>query len=417
MARLSAVQVRNAKSREKAFKLYDEDGLFLLVTPTGRPKWRLKYRLSGKEKALALGTYPPVSLADARRSRDDARAKLREGVDPSAERQARKHKASSPDTFEAVALDYVATRKDWGEKTAAVRLARLKANIFPWIGRRPVSELRPLDIRPLLQRIEDRGHNELAHRMLQLCSQVFRHAIRLDWAERDPAGDLRGTLVKVHERHRSAIVEPRAVGALLRAIDSFEGSFVVKCALRISPLVFVRPGELRQAVWEEFDLEAAQWRIPAQRMKMRQPPVVPLANQAVAILRELHPLTGPSGYLFPSIRTRARPMSDNTLNAALRRLGYGKDEATAHGFRSTASTLLNEQGWSRDAIERQLAHAEQDKVRAAYSYADYLPERLRMMQEWADYLDQLKAGTSNQIQRFALKIQFLVSGGDSCIPD
>lgn len=246
----------------------------------------------------------------------------------------------------------------------------------------------------MLRRIESRGANEIAHRIKQNCGRVFHYAIATGRAERNPITDLQGALEPLKVQHHAAITEPKAVGALLRAIEGYQGNFVTQCALRIAPLVFVRPGELRAAEWTEFDLDAAEWRIPAERVKMRSQHIVPLSTQAVAILRELHPLTGTGRYVFPSVRTNTRPMSENTVNGALRRLGYAKDEMTGHGFRSLASTLLNEQGWHRDAIERQLAHAERDAVRAAYNYADHLPERRKMMQAWADYLDGLRDGAN-----------------------
>ncbi|MGH6885504.1 MAG: tyrosine-type recombinase/integrase, partial [Geminicoccales bacterium] len=242
----------------------------------------------------------------------------------------------------------------------------------------------------VLRRIEARGAIDTAHRVLQNCGQVFRFAVATGRAVRDPAADLRGALVTVRGSHFASITEPKAIGALLRAIGGYQGTHIVRCALRLAPLTFVRPGELRAAEWPEFDLDAAEWRIPAERMKMRAIHLVPLSAQAVGILRELRPLTGTGRYVFPGERTPTRPMSENTVNAALRRLGYSKDEMTGHGFRSMASTLLNEQGWHRDAIERQLAHGERDAVRAAYNYAEHLPERRRMMQAWADYLDGLK---------------------------
>jgi integrase len=257
-----------------------------------------------------------------------------------------------------------------------------------------MTEITANELRSVLRRIEARGAIETAHRASQNCGQVFRYAVATGRTERDPTGDLRGALAPTRETHLASIVAPKAIGELLRAIDGYEGSLVTKCALRLAPLVFVRPGELRRAEWAEFDLDGAEWRIPAARMKMREQHIVPLSTQAVEVMRELMPLTGRGRYVFPGARTKGRPMSENTVNAALRRLGYASDQMTGHGFRSMASTRLNEQGWHRDAIERQFAHAERDAVRAAYNYAEHLPERKRMMQAWADYLDTLRIGAT-----------------------
>lgn len=279
----------------------------------------------------------------------------------------------------------------WTESYAAATLARLEKDVFPFIGRRPVKHLDAADFLECLQRIEKRGVLDTAHKIKTKCSEVMRYAVVTRRAVRDPIVDLKGALMPVRRKHYATITYPSEIGALLRTIDGYRGkSQIVHCALRLLPLVFVRSAELRYARWEEFDLEATQWKIPAERMKAKIAHIVPLSTQAIAILRELHPLTGPDGYLFPSIRSYARPISNNTVNAALRRMGYTKDEMTGHGFRSMASTLLNEQGWRPDAIERQLAHREENDVRAAYNYAEHLPERRKMMQAWADYLDALR---------------------------
>jgi len=264
--------------------------------------------------------------------------------------------------------------------------------VIPWLVARPIGEITAPELLAVLRRIEHRGAIETTHRALQNCSQIFRYAVVTGRAERDPAADLRGAFPSARKKHHASIIDPKAIGDLLRAIDGYHGSFITQCALKIAPLVFVRPGELRRAEWAEFNLEGAEWRIPAARMKMKEQHIVPLSRQAVACLRELHALTGSGRYVFPGARTNGRPMSENTVNAALRRLGFAKDEMTGHGFRSMASTLLNEQGWHKDAVERQLAHAERDEVRAAYNYAQHLDERRRMMQAWADYLDGLKSG-------------------------
>jgi len=392
---LTDAAVRNAKPTEKPRKLSDEKGLFLLIQPSGSKYWRQKYRFEGKEKLLALGVYPDVSLAEARARRDEARKLLANGVDPSAFKQANKRaeQAIVKDTFEAVAREWFTKYSpNWSESHGSRIIRRLERDVFPWLGKRPIAVITAPELLEVLRRIEDRGALETAHRAHQNCGQIFRYAVATGRAERDPSGDLRGALPPAKVKHHPSITEPKAVGELLRAIDGYSGSFVTKCALRLSPLVFVRPGELRQAEWSEIDLDGAEWRIPAEKMKMRAPHIVPLAGQAVEILRELHALTGGGRYVFPSVRTADRPMSENTVNAALRRLGYAKDEMTGHGFRSLASTTLNEQGWNRDAIERQLAHAERDSVRAAYNYAEHLPERRKMMQHWADYLDGLAKG-------------------------
>lgn len=392
---LTDTTIRNAKPTDKQRKLSDEKGLFLLVHPNGGKYWRLKYRHGGKEKTLALGTYPDVSLRDARERRDEARKMLANDIDPGAQRKAQKAARTERDanSFEIIAREWHAKYSPGWSAMHAVRvLTRLEQDIFPWLGGRPINVVTAPDLLTVLRRIEDRGALETAHRALQNCGQVFRYAVATGRAERDPSGDLRGALPPARARHHASITDTKRIGDLLRATRGYEGSFVTRCALRLAPLVFVRPGELRQAEWPEIDLDGAEWRLPAERMKMNAQHIVPLSVQAVEILRELHPLTGHGRYVFPGARANGRPMSANTINAALRYLGYGKDEMTGHGFRSMASTLLNEQGWSRDAIERQLAHAERDAVRAAYNYAEHLPVRRKMMQAWADYLDALRAG-------------------------
>jgi integrase len=348
----------------------------------------------GREKLLSLGTYPDTPLGKARDKRDAARRLLADGIDPSAHRKATKAAKSDENSFEGVAREWhVKQLRKWTEDHANRILRRLEADVFPWLGRKPVGQVTAPELLTVLRRIEARGVIETAHRARADCSKVFRYAIATGRAERDSAADLRGALPPVVTNHHASITEPRKVADLLCDISAYEGSFITRCALRLAPLVFVRPNELREAKWPEFDLDARDWRIPAERMKSRAPHIVPLSKQAVAILRELHPLTGSDQYLFPSVRSTKRPMSDNTINAALRRLGYAKDEMTGHGFRSMASTILNEQGkWNPDAIERQLAHGERDKVRGAYNYAEYLPERRKMMQAWADYLEALENG-------------------------
>jgi integrase len=392
---LTAKQLQAAKPTQKRYRLYDKRGLYLEVLPAGGRYWRLKYRFGGKEKLLSFGVYPEVELSEARDRTDDARRLMRDGIDPGLIRKVAREKASSDRyTFEIAARSWIESQAHWKSTTHTQAMRRLERDVFPWIGSRSIIELSTRDIESVLERIQKRGNIETAHRVFQLVNQVFVFAVRKERVPQNPAATLRGTLMTVKTTHHPSVTDPKRVGELLRAIDDYHGSFAVQCALRLAPLVFVRPGELRQAVWAEFDLDGAEWRIPAERMKMGVPHIVPLANQVVAILDELHALTGPEGYVFPSMRTRSRSMSENTVNAALRRLGYAKDEATGHGFRSMASTLLNEQQWNRDAIERQLAHAERDKVRGAYNYAELLPERRRMMQAWADYLDVLRHNMS-----------------------
>ncbi len=385
---LTDVAARKAKSLDKPFKLSDEKGLYLLVNPNGSKYWRLKYRFAGKEKSLALGVYPEVTLADARSQREDARSQLRNEIDPGVARHLRRSEVS---TMEAVAREWHQRfRAQWTENHAETILRRLEANIFPVLGSVGIGDVLPTQLLPALRRVENRGAVETTHRVHQICSQVFQYAIATGRSTRNPAAELAGALSPVNKRHFPSITDPRSVGALLRAIDGYEGSFVTRCALQFAPLVFVRPGELRHAEWSEVNLTEAEWRIPADKMKMRAMHIVPLSGQASTVIEELRPLTGRGKYLFPSERSAARPMSENTINAALRRLGYSRDEMTGHGFRSMASTLLNEQGWNRDAIERQLAHSERNAVRAAYNYAEHLAERRKMIQSWADYLDRLR---------------------------
>ncbi|MFE0502305.1 tyrosine-type recombinase/integrase [Lysobacter soli] len=378
----------------KPGKLFDGGGLFLLTRESGARYWQMKYRYGGKERLLSFGVYPEVSLAEARRKRDTAREALRDGMDPGAIKRAHKVAArvAAANSFQAVADAWMATQR---RKLAPATFAKsqwLLAQVLPWLGSRPVSEIEPPELLTALKRIEARGAHETAHRTKEKCGQVFRYAIAHGIAKRDPSADLRGALAPIVRTSRAALTDPAKVGELLRAIDGYSGQHVTRCALRIAPLLFVRPGELRGMEWGELDLEAGQWRIPARRMKMRDEHVVPLSSQAVAILRELKPLTGRGRYCFPSLRSASAPMSENTINAALRSLGFDKDTMTGHGFRAMASTRLNEMGWPPDVIERQLAHAERNKVRAAYNRAQYLEERTTMMQAWADYLDGLRAG-------------------------
>ncbi len=394
---LTNTAIRHAKPAEKARKLFDGHGLYLLILPTGGKYWRFKYRFGGKEKLLALGTYPEIALREARERREEARKLFAHGIDPGAERQAAKVAAIASerrdrDTFEAVAREWFGKYSAaWAAGHAETVIGRLVRDVFPWLGGRPVGEIIALELLEVLRRVEARGAVSTAHRIKQICGQVFRYAIATGRASRDPSGDLRGALAPEREKHHGALTKPVDVAGLMRGVDSYQGSFVVKCALRFTALTFARPGEIRKAEWSEIDFDNAVWRIAAERMKMRREHLVPLSRQAVDVLRELHPLTGAGRYIFPG-RTAARPMSENAITAALRYLGYQRGQMTAHGFRTMASTLLNEMGWSADAIERQLAHAERDEVRGAYNRAEYLAERRRMMESWADYLDRLAAG-------------------------
>lgn len=393
---LSDLTIKNRKPGAKPVKLSDEKGLFLLVSPAGGKWWRLKYRFGGKEKLLSLGTYPEVPLKDARQRRDDARKLLADGTDPGENRKTVKAAKSerAANSFEVIAREWFAKNSaTWSENHGSRIIRRLERDIFPWIGGRPISDITAPKLLAVLRRIEDRGAVETAHRAHQNCGQVFRYAIATGRAERDPSPDLKGALPPVKQTHRAAITDPKAIAELLRAMDAYQGSFITKCALRLAPLLFVRPGELRKAEWAEIDLDKAEWNIPAERMKMREPHLVPLSIQAVEILRELHALTGGGRYVFPGARTNGRPMSDNAVLAALRRMGFAKDEMSGHGFRAMARTILDEVLQVRpDFIEHQLAHAVRDPNGRAYNRTAHLAERRKMMQQWADYLDTLKVG-------------------------
>ena len=392
---LSEVKVRTVKPQEKDFKLFDGGGLFLLVTKSGGKLWHFKYRFDKKEKKLALGAYPEISLIDARRRLDEARSQLAHGIDPGAVRKAQKQtKTESTETFEIIAREWHDRfTPSWNSRHAEGLLKRLERDVFPYLGAMPIKEIKATELLKVLRRIESRGALESTHRIRAICGQVFRYAIATGRAERDPAADLRGALPTVQTINRAAITEPAKVGELLRAIDGYQGGFVVQCALKFAPLVFVRPGELRHAEWSEIDFENAEWNIPAGKMKMKEPHLVPLSQQAIEILKEIKNLTGASRYVFPSGRSFDRPMSDNAILAALRRMGYEKSEMSGHGFRAMARTILDEVLQVRpDFIEHQLAHAVRDPNGRAYNRTSHLVERKKMMQLWADYLDGLKAG-------------------------
>lgn len=382
----------NVKPASKAFKLSDSGGLFLFVHTNGSKYWRLKYRYAGKERLLALGIYPHISLADARERRDAAKKLLANNIDPSAVKQTQKLEAKlrSANSFEAIANEWIKKQSvKWVPKNTERNKSMLKRYVYPHIGDKPIAQITAAELLSTIQRMEKLGIIETAHRALQVCGQIFRYGIATGRAQVDLSTVLKGALTPVVETHHASITDPKQVGALLRAIEDYQGSFLTRYALSLAPLLFVRPGELRHAEWKEIDFDAAEWRIPAIKMKMNGVHIVPLSLQAIRILKNVYELTGHGKYVFPGVRTTERPMSENTLNGALRRLGYTKDQMTSHGFRSMASTMLHEQGWPHEAIERQLAHSERNKVSAAYNYAEHLPKRREMMQAWADYLDDL----------------------------
>ncbi|KXU89935.1 integrase [Paraburkholderia monticola] len=391
---LTDLMVRNVKPVDKQQKLFDERGLYLLVTPAGGKWWRLKYRFGGKEKSLSMGVYPDVGLKDARERRDAARKLLANGVDPGIERKVQKAAANerTANSFETVAREWYAKHAPgWAPSHSEKVIRRLERDVFPWIGTRPIADVKAPELLAVLRRIEDRGVLETAHRALQNCGQVFRYAVATGRAERDPSGDLRGALPPWRSEHYASITEPIKVAEMLRAFDAFTGTFVVQCALRLAPLWFVRPGELRKAKWAEFDLDRAEWRYTVTKTKSEH--IVPLAIQAVTTLRALHALTGNREYVFPG-RDVKKPMSEAAVNAALRRMGFDtKTEITGHGFRAMARTILHEQlRFPPDVIEHQLAHKVPDALGTAYNRTRFIDQRRAMMQAWADYLDALKAG-------------------------
>ncbi len=392
---LSDAKVRNSKPNEKPIKLFDGNGLFLLVTPQGGKLWRMKYRFDRKEKLLALGSYPEVSIFDARQRRDEARRQLAHGIDPGALRKAQKQaETEETETFEVIAREWYAKFvSTWSPGHADAIKNRMEKDLIPWLGKLPMKEIKVPMVVGSLRRIEERGALETAHRVRTIFGQVCRYALATGRVEHDISSGLKGALPQPPERHHAAITNPKEVGPLLRAIDGYQGHFMVRCALKLSPMLFVRPGELRHAEWAEIDLNETIWCIPAEKMKVKQPHIVPLCRQAVEILTELKELTGTSRYVFPSTRSHTRPMSDNTVNAALRYLGYDRDTMTGHGFRAMARTILDEVLHVRpDYIEHQLAHAVRDPLGRAYNRTSHLEERRKMMQTWADYLDGLKQG-------------------------
>lgn len=386
--------IRAAKPKETQYKLHDEKGLLLIVRPTGGRLWRLKYRFQGKEQQYSLGTYPDVSLKDAREGRDAARKLLAEGKDPSTEKKRETVAAavSAGNTFKVVAEEHISKRRLEGAADATIAKARWHLDRLTKLHARPIAEIEAFEVLEILRKLETRGNLEAARQIRAFASRIFRYGVATTRCKTDPAALLTGALTAPRVKNHAAITDPVEVGALLRAIEGYEGQPATHCALRIAPHVFVRPGELRQAEWPEFDLEGAVWTIPAIRTKMRKEHAVPLSSQAIAILQEAAKISGVGALVFPGLRGK-RPISENTLNAALRRLGYGHDDMTAHGFRAMASTLLNQSGkWRPDVVERALAHGERDKIRAAYNRAQYWDERVKMAQWWSDYLDVLRDG-------------------------
>lgn len=393
---LTETAIRQAKPKDKDYKLSDGAGLFLLIRTNGAKYWRLAYRYAGKQKLLALGVYPSTTLKEARVKTGEAKSHLRNGVDPGELRKMAKiaQIEAVANSFEAVGLEWFALQKArWVEKHWTKVQWMLEKNLFPWLGSRPVAEINAPELLAVLRRIESRGAIETAKRTKQVAGQVFRFAIATGRAERDPSQDLKDALAPPIKKHLAAVTDPQSVGPLLRALDTYQGTPVVRAALRLAPLTFVRPGELRNARWEDIDLETGEWRYLVTKTQSQH--IVPLSTQAVEVLRDLQPLTGRSEYVFPSPRSPRRPMSDNAVLAALRRAGIGKDEMCGHGFRAMARTILDEVlNYRVDWIEHQLAHAVKDANGRAYNRTSHLPERKKMMQGWADYLDQLKANSN-----------------------
>jgi integrase len=392
---LTVVQIRALKPAERPYKVADVDGLYLLVQPSGALLWRFRYRCCGIERKLSLGSFPEVSVVQARRKRDEAKAELDDGIDPVEEKRQRRLKAelAAQTTFALVAEEYIQKMEREGRSPATIKKARWFLELLDGIAKRPIASVTPHELLDVLKRVERRGHHETALRLRSFAGRVFRYGFATLRTERNPADILRGALTIPRVKHHAAIIEPKKVGELLRAIDNYSGRPETLHALRIAPHVFLRPGELRQAKWSEIDFAEKVWRVPAERMKMKQPHAVPLSRQVLYLLQDLRSLARDSEFLFPALHTTKRPLSDNTLNVALRRLGFEHDEMTSHGFRAMASTLLNESGlWHPDAIERALAHGQKDKVRAAYHRGAHWAERVRMAQWWSDYLDQLRVG-------------------------
>ncbi|NJM49700.1 MAG: tyrosine-type recombinase/integrase [Sphingomonadales bacterium] len=393
---LSDMAVRKASAKAKPYKLADGGGLYLLVTKAGQRYWRMDYRFAGKRGTIALGVYPTITLAEARVKRSEIKQQIAEGFDPAAKRKMEKITGplANANTFAAVADEWLDKAEREGRAEVTMKKLRWLMDFAnPIIGRRKISDIRAPELLAVLRKVEQRGHYETARRLRSTCGQVFRYAIATGRADRDISADLRGAITGPKVTHRAAIIDAMEAGVLLRAIDAYSGYPVTHLALKMAPHVFVRPGELRQAEWNEFDFEKSLWTIPGEKTKMRKLHLVPLTHQVLAIIDELRQFTGNRRFLFPAQGKRDRPMSENTINYALRRMGFDSKTMTAHGFRAMASTLLNEQGtWNPDAIERQLGHAEADGVRRAYARGEYWEERIVMMQSWSDYLDQMRSG-------------------------
>lgn len=398
---LTENRLRTLKPKDKSYKVADHRGLYIEVTPSGGKLWRFRYRIGNVEKKLAIGPYPEINLKQARNAADAARHSVAEGGDPAFEKRKKKIRDEflSAQTFEAVAREYI---EQMMVKNGLAQATLIKANYFleqltPSIGNRPIHDIEPFEVLAPLKRLEATGKHETAKKCRSFAGRVFRYGVATTRCKSDPTAMLKGALVTPRAQHYAAILEPKELGGLLRAIDDYTGYLVTKYALQIAPHVFVRPGELRHAEWREIDLEDGVWKIPAGKMKARRPHAVPLSKQVVGYLTELATMLGTEGYVFPSARSGIRPMSENTLNAAFRRMGYSKEELTAHGLRATASTFLNESGlWNPDAIERALAHGDSNVVRGIYHRGKHWDERVRMAQWWSDYLDELRAGKKRQ---------------------
>ncbi|WP_020173739.1 tyrosine-type recombinase/integrase [Methyloferula stellata] len=397
---LTDVEIRKAKPSDRLIKLSDGGGLQLWITPDGAKRWRLAYRFGSGQKLLAIGVYPGISLKDAREARNEAKRLLASGQDPSFARRVAKAKRAiaCANTFDAVAAELLEKKRREGKSERTIGKAQWLLGLASGaIGPRPISEITAPEILGVLRIVENRGKLESAKRLRETIGQVFRYAVATARAENDPTAALRGAIATPVVQHRPAIIDPKAFGGLLRAIETYEGAPETRAALELLALTFARPGELRFAEWKEFDLDAAVWSVPAEKMKMKRPHRVPLAPRAVAILRELQTITGHGKYLFPSIRTPLKPISENTINAALRRMNYSKEEMCGHGFRAAASSMLNESGkWNADAIEAQLAHVENSAVRRAYQRAEFWEERVRMMTWWSEHLNHLRKTEKNE---------------------
>jgi integrase len=393
---LTDLEVKRAKPGDRLRKLSDSAGLQLWVQPNGSKLWRMAYRFGGRQKVLALGVYPQMALKEAREARETARRHLNDGRDPSQVRKLDKavKAVASANTFGAIAAELLEKKvKEGRAENTLIKFRWYVSLAAPALGERPLSEITPPEILAVLRLVEARGRHETAGRVRAIIGEVFRYAIATGRAENDPTYALRGALIAPAVQRRAAIIEPKAFGGLLRAISAYVGAPETRLALELLALTFVRPGELRAAEWIEFDLDAAVWSIPVAKMKMRRPHKVPLSRQAIAALAVLRGLTGGGSLLLPSVRSASRWMSENTLNAALRRMGFTTDEMTAHGFRAAASSILNESGlWNPDAIEAQLAHADADSIRRAYARTEYWDERVRMMAWWADRIDEMRDG-------------------------